>query len=279
MNDLWQRLQRGMPGRLYRRSQELNLAAHSLALAAQQILCTGPLLVAFAALRHRRPGRVGEALSRYLGLSSPAAHDVNQLFLGSTSLDRGDALLGLVTALVFAASIAATQQRWYELVWDQPRLGAIRSTPRQLVWVALLCGYLVIVLYAGRAGHAVGHRVHAGRPAGPVAQLVVSFVFFLASQHMLLGRGVGVRRLIPGAAMMAASVTALVALSGLVMSSEIVSEVSDYGLVGATFVLSLWLVALSGLLFLGSLLGQAIDQARRSRRRGREAVTGSRVVS
>jgi membrane protein len=261
----WRQGVQGAPGRVWRRSQELNLATHSLALAAQQILCTAPLLVAFAAFRLRNQGGVGQVLSRYLGLSVDASRDVDGLFLSNAALDRTDAISGLLVALVFATSIAATQQRWYELVWDVPRAGLVGSTLRQLVWVAGLCGYLVIVLYAGRAGHAVGHRVHASRPAGPVAQLVVSFLFFWGSQHLLLGRRVRARHLVPGAAIMASTVTVLVALSGLVMSGEIVSEVSDYGLIGATFVLSLWLVVLGGTLFLGSLAGQAIGLAWTSR--------------
>ncbi|UQX89301.1 hypothetical protein M6D93_04675 [Jatrophihabitans telluris] len=256
---LWRYGVQGMPGRLWRRSQQLNLATHSLALAAQQILCTAPLLVAFAALGHRSQRGVGQVLSRYLGLSAAASRDVDGLFLSNATLDRADAVSGLLVALVFATSIAATQQRWYELVWDLPRAGLVASIGRQLVWVAGLCGYLVIVLYAGRAGHAFGHRVHASRPAGPVAQLVVSFLFFWGSQHLLLGRRVPARRLIPGAAIMAGGVTVLVAVSGLVMSGEIVTEASDYGLIGATFVLSVWLVVLAGTLFLGSLAGRAIE--------------------
>jgi uncharacterized BrkB/YihY/UPF0761 family membrane protein len=42
------------------------------------------------------------------------------------------------------------------------------------------------------------------------------------------------------------------------MSGQIVTEVSDYGLVGSTFVLSVWLVLLSGILFGGALLGQIL---------------------
>ncbi len=258
----WRRLVilgvQGPPGHVWRRTQELNLATHSLALAAQQIFCTAPLLVAFAAVRHR--GRVGEVLSRYLGLSPTASHEVDSLFIAQTSLDRTDALLGLLVALGFATSIAATQQRWYELVWELPRAGIVRSSLRQLAWVVGLCGYLIIVLYAGRVGHAVGHRVHAGRPTGPAAQLVVSFLFFLGSQYVLLGKRVALRRLIPGSVIMAATITVLVAMSGLVMSGQIVSQVADYGLIGATFILSLWLLTLSGALFLGSLVGEALSR-------------------
>jgi membrane protein len=248
-----------MAGLFWRRAASLNLPTHSLALATQQILCTGPLLVAFSAVK-RQAGdeNVGAVLSRYLGLSSHASRDLDALFSNSGAIGGGDRSLGLVVALVFATSIAVTQQRWYEMVWSQSRAGLLRSSVRQLLWVVGLCAYLVIVLYAGRAGHGVGRRVHAARPAGPVAQFVVSFVFFWWSQHLLLGGRIAWRRLIPSAVSMAVGVTVMVALSGLVMSGEVVTEVADYGLIGSTFVLSVWLVILSGVLFGGALLGQVV---------------------
>jgi membrane protein len=256
---VWQWLEASILGQFWRRAFALNLPTHSLALATQQILCTGPLLVAFSAVkRNSNDGNVGAVLARYLGLSSPATQDLDALFSSSGTLGAGDRTLGLVLALVFATSIAVTQQRWYEMVWSQPRAAVLRSSARQLLWVVGLCAYLVIVLYAGRAGHGVGRRVHAGRPAGPVAQFVVSFVFFWWSQHLLLGGRVAWRRILPSALSMAVGITVMVALSGLVMSGEIVTEVSDYGLVGSTFVLSVWLVLLSGVLFGGALLGQIL---------------------
>jgi membrane protein len=256
---LWHRFEATIAGQFWRRAIALNLPTHSLALATQQILCTGPLLVAFSAVKqHSNDGNVGSVLARYLGLSSHATQDLDALFSSTGTLGAGDRTLGLVVALVFATSIAITQQRWYELVWSQPRAAVLRSSARQVLWVAGLCAYLVIVLYAGRAGHRVGRRVHAGRPAGPVVQFLVSFLFFWWSQHLLLGGRVAWRRILPSALTMAVSITVLVALSGLVMSGEIVTEVSDYGLVGSTFVLSVWLVLLSGVLFGGALLGQIL---------------------
>ncbi len=256
---VWHWFEASIAGQFWRRAIALNLPTHSLALAAQQILCTGPLLVAFSAVkRHASDGNVGSVLARYLGLSSAATRDLDALFTSSGTLGAGDRTLGLLIALVFATSIAVTQQRWYEAVWSQLRAPLLRSSARQVLWVLGLCAYLVIVLYAGRAGHGVGRRVHAGRPAGPVAQLVVSFLFFWWSQHLLLGGRVAWRRLLPSAVSMAVGITVLVSLSGLVMSGEIVTEVSDYGLVGSTFVLSVWLLLLSGVLFGGALLGQTM---------------------
>ena len=258
----WQRRYlAGLPARGWRRAMELSLGTHSLAMAAQQILCTAPLLVAFSALNQGdRSTSVGAVLSRYLGLSRGASKDVAMLFTTSRSLATTDTLVGLVVALLFATSIAITQQRWYELVWSLPRGPVLRSTVRQLAWVFGLCGYLVIVLYAGRAGHGVGRHVHASRPAGPVAQLGVSFLFFWWSQYLLLGGRVSWRKLVPGAVLMSAGMSILVGLSGIWMSGEIVSEVSDYGLIGSTFVLSVWVVVVSGVLFGGSMVGELMAQ-------------------
>lgn len=254
-----------LPGHSWRRAQELNLVNQSLALAAQQMLCTAPLLVAFSAISLRTTGRgVGAALASYLGLSRRASLDVTSLFTSTTAISNTDTVVGLVLALLFATGVAATQARGYELIWSQPRIG-LRSLPRQLSWVAGLCLYLVVVLYAGRAGHRVGHRVHAGGPAGPLVQLVVSLLFFWWSQHLLLSARVTWRRLLPGALCMASGMTVLVILSGPIMSGQIVSQVNDYGLVGATFVLSVWLVVLSGVVFGGALLGAVIAERRDQR--------------
>lgn len=263
---VWQRLATGLVGVGWRRAAELNLPTHSLALAAQQILCTAPLLVAFSVV-HRHPAaqNIGDVLTRYLALSPAASRYVEALFHESGSGTRGDRVLGLLLALLFATAIAATQQRWFELAWSRPRASMLRSLWRQLIWVAGLCAYLVIVLYAGRAGHGVGQHVHAARPAGPVVQFAVSFLFFWWTQHLLLGGRLRWRALLPGALCMALGMSVLVGLSGYFMSGEIVAEVSDYGLIGSTFVLSLWLVVLSGLVCGGALLGQLISERHTAR--------------
>ena len=253
----WQeRAGRTLPGHMWRRANELDIGHMILALGAQQMLCTAPLLVAVSSLSKRN---IGTVLGRYLGLSPTAAADVHGLFASTTTISRTDTLVGIALALVFATGVAATQQRGYEQIWSLPRAG-LRSISRHLIWVAGLSLYLVVVLYAGRAGHRVGTRVHAGRPAGPAVQLIVSTLFFWWSQRLLLQGRVSWKRLFPGGLAMAVGMTVLVAVSGPTMSGQIVSEVHDYGLIGATFILSVWLVVLSGLIFTGALLGAVISE-------------------
>jgi len=263
-----------VPGQAWKRAYELNLANQILALAAQQMLCTAPLLVAFSTISRRTSGRnIGDTLARYLGLSRLAAGDVASLFASTTSLSNSDAVVGLFLAVLFASGVAATQQRGYELIWAQARVG-LTAGWRQLAWVPGLCVYLVVVLYAGRAGHRVGTRVHFGRPAGPAVQMGVSLLFFWWSQHLLLCGRVSWRQLFPGSACIAIGMTVLVALSGPVMSGEMVNEVHDYGLVGATFVLSVWLVVMSGVVFGGALIGRVLCERREPSVAGPDAGAG-----
>ena len=49
--------------------------------------------------------------------------------------------------------------------------------------------------------------------------------------------------------------TMLLAMSGWVLPGQSVGQVNDYGPVGATFVLSIWLVTLSAIILIGALGG------------------------
>ncbi|MDP9091816.1 MAG: YihY/virulence factor BrkB family protein [Actinomycetota bacterium] len=257
------RLARSVLGDLWRRAEALNLATLSLALAAQQMLCTAPLLVAFSVVARRTKGAsIGPPLARYLGLSHRASDVVVGLFAGKNSVSNFDTVVGLGLGLLFATGVASTQQRGYELIWSRPRPEAARAVLRQMLWVVGLCVYVLVVFYAGGVGRRVGDLVEAGQPAGPLVQFLVSALFFWWGLHLLLSGQVRWLHLLPSALFGALGMSALVALSGPLMSSQLVSQVHDYGLLGATFVLSLWLVALSTIVFGSTFLGAALADRR-----------------
>jgi membrane protein len=264
------RWENSLPGHGWRRANELGLVTQTLALGAQQVLCTAPLLVAASAVIRRVSQRdVGALLSRYLGLTGAAAKDVAALFAGSSSVGRTDLIVGVALAAFFGTGVAATQQRGFEMIWSLHRAG-LRSTVRQLIWVVGLMAYLFVVLGVGRGAHHLHNRAHQRLLVRSVTQFMFSLLFYWWSQHLLLSGRVRWRRLLPGAACMAAGTTILVALSGLILPSQITEQVNDYGLIGAAFVLSVWLIVLSGVIFIGALLGAVIDE-----RRQRPAETGA----
>jgi len=258
----------GLPGHSWRKAHEAGLVILTLALSAQQVLCAAPLLVAMSAVVRRVSGNdMGMMLAHLLGLSGDAAGDVRSLFVNSASVTTRSLVIGLVLTAVFSTGIAATIQRGYEAIWEQPRAG-FGATGRQLIWVVALLVYISAVLFAGRLGHQLGRDLHVSLLIRIVAQSVVSVAFFLAGQSFLLAGRVSVRRLLPGSLLTALGTVALLNVSQLVLPGQITGQVDEYGLIGATFVLSIWLVVWSAIVF-GAALAGAILVERRDAKAGR----------
>jgi membrane protein len=257
-----QRWHDSLPGHGWRRANELDLVTQTLALGAQQVLCTAPLLVAMSAIVRRASGRgLGGFVTTLLGLKGLAARDVTALFTSSPTVSTTELSIGLAVAAVFGTGVAATQQRGYEMIWSQPRTG-LRSVWRQLGWIAGLLGYLTAMWTLGRLGHSLNRWARVGAPVRGTGQLGLTFLFCWWSQHLLLSGRIRWRALLPGAICMTLATTVLVVVSGIVLPDQITELVSDYGFVGAAFVLSIWLVVLSGAIFGGALLGALIVERR-----------------
>jgi membrane protein len=253
-------LGRSWPGKCWRRGQDLQVPTQMLALAAQMVLCAAPLLVATSAVVRRADGHgLGEPLARYLGLHGAAARDFMSLFAGSRRVSMAELVVGLLLGAAFGTGIAATQQRGFETLWSLPR-APIRQSWRWLVWLAGLGVYLAVVLGDGQLGHHTDWRLHLGALVRVVLQLVASLVFYCWSQHLLLMGRVSWRRLLPGAAAMSLGTTLLVLASGYVLPGQLTEQVNDYGPVGATFVLSVWLVTLSAVILGGALIGVTVAE-------------------
>jgi membrane protein len=255
----------GLPGHSWRKAHEAGLVILTLALSAQQVLCAAPLLVAMSAVVRRLSGTdMGVMLTRLLGLTGDPAADVSALFVNSASVPTRSLVFGLVLTAVFSTGIAATIQRGYEAIWEQPRAG-LGATGRQLIWVVALLAYISAVLFAGRVGHELGHGFHASMLIRIVAQSIVSLAFFLAGQSFLLAGRVGLRRLLPGSVLTAAGTVILLNVSQLVLPGQITEQVDEYGLIGATFVLSIWLVVWSSIVFGAALAGAVLVERRDER--------------
>lgn len=255
----------GLPGHSWRKAHESGLVILTLALSAQQVLCAAPLLVAMSAVVRRLSGTdMGIMLARLLGLTGDAAADVGALFVNSASVTTRSLVIGLLLTAVFSTGIAATIQRGYEAIWAQPRVG-LGATGRQLIWVVALLAYISAVLFAGRLGHELGRDLHTAQLIRVVAQSIVSVAFFLAGQSFLLGGRVGVRRLLPGSLLTAFGTVVLLNVSQLVLPGQITEQVDEYGLIGATFVLSIWLVVWSAIVFGAALAGAILVERRDAR--------------
>lgn len=258
-------LARSLYGSGYRRIRELDLDTHALALCAQQVLCTAPLVVAMSAVLQRTAGKgVSDIIGKFFGLHGASRHAVQSLF-GRTapSISTMELVFAMITAVVFSTSVAAVQQRAFELIWTLPRIIGVRSYVRQLIWAVGLAAFTGSVLVAGRLGRYLNDSVLDTGPAATIVmQAAVTFGFYWWSQHWLLGGRVEWRALRLGAVGVAVGTTVLVRLSRVIMPGQISWQVHAYGLIGGVFVLSVWLMILSAVIFGGILLGALVVQRR-----------------
>lgn len=256
---------RSLGGRSLSRIRELDLDTHALALCAQQVLCTAPLIVALSAVLQRTTSKnVSYVISRFFALRDDSAVDIARLFgRTSTSIGTPTLVFGLITAIVFTTSVAAVQQRGFELIWTLPRISGPRAYVRQLAWAPALLAFSIFILVAGRLGHWLNHHVIGIGPwAAALLQTFVTLLFYWWTQHWLLRGRVEWKALLPGAAAVSVLTTVMVQISRLIMNPQISWQVHAYGLVGAVFVLSVWLMVLSALIFGGILIGAIYVQQR-----------------
>ncbi len=249
----------------WRRVRELDLDTHALALCAQQVLCTAPLIVAISAVLQRTSNRgVGAIMTRFFGLHGNSADAMTRLFgRTASSISTMALVIAMITALVFSTSVGAVQQRAFEMIWTLPRVSSVVSYARQLVWAVALGLFSVGELLAGRLGKYVDeHVVPSGPTAAILLQAVLTFFFYWWSQRWLLGGRIEWRALLPGAIAVAIGTTALARLSRWIMPGQISWQVHAYGLIGGVFVLSVWLMVLSAVIFAGVLFGALHVQRR-----------------
>ncbi|WP_375501148.1 hypothetical protein [uncultured Jatrophihabitans sp.] len=247
------------------RMRELDLDTHALALCAQQVLCTAPLVVAMSAVLQRTTGHnVSVVIARFFGLTQKSRHDLSLLFgRASPSISTSVLVLGLVTAVIFMTSVGAVQQRAFELIWTLPRASGVRTHFRLLLFAPAFTAFMVAVLLAGRIGRSVDAEfAHVGPVSIAVLQAALAFVFYWWTQFWLLSGRVSYRALLPGAVAVAVLTTVLVRLSRLIVPGQISWQVDAYGLIGAVFVLSVWLMVLSAVIFAGVLIGALVAERR-----------------
>lgn len=251
----------------WRRMRELDLDTHALALCAQQVLCTAPLVVAMSAVGQRLFDKgAGYFMTRFFGLYGDSADAVTSLFHRTApSISTPALVFAMATAVVFTTSVASVQQRAFELIWTLPRVIGVRSYVRQLVWAVLLGIFSAVMLALGRLARELAE--HVGRPlmiCVMAFQGVLTFLFYWWSQRWLLGGRVTWRALLPGALCVGLLTTVLFRLTRVIMPGQIAWQVHAYGLIGAVFVLSVWLMILSGVIFGGILIGALITERRAS---------------
>jgi membrane protein len=244
---------------LGRKASALDFANQATLLGAGLLASLLPLLILLSAFANNR---VDDDIALRLGLDDRAARIVSSLFRSSAATFSVATLSSLIFVAAGTIAVASSLQQIYEKVFAVPHRG-IRDLPRLLVWVAALCGAVVLESLVGRpARNATG-----GRGLVDLVTFAIFTPFFWWSMHFLLGGRVHWRRLLPSAIATGVLFAGLGVISELYFSSTIITDSRTFGAIGAVFSILTWLIALGVVIILGALAG-VVWSDRRARAAG-----------
>ena len=267
------RVQGTTAGRVQRRVKEMNLVNQAMVLAAMAMMLLIPALITLAAIVPLGDSHgLAQVVTRRLGLSAQASHDVQQLFGGPGVKRTSSSWLGAAVTLVSAYSWPAALQKGYEIAWQLPGRGR-RDLWRPLVWLGALLG--AVVLIALLAADQPGGLVRSWLL--PLAAAPVVFLWAWWTQHLLLGGRVGWRPLVAGAVTITLGLFGLRAFAALSLSESIVYNSDRYGPIGIVFMLLSWFIALSVVMLGGAVVGQELWSVRQRRQAARRAASAGQA--
>lgn len=244
------------------RMVSVNIFDSATRIAAQCFLTAVPLLFVVAAyappaVRHQLIGSV----KAVFGLTGAASTELEKVFQpASGDLQQATGVVGGLMVLLSATAVSRALQRLCRRAWEIPRAGTRIAPWRWLAWLAL---WLAVMVLQGPLREGFGMGAWLGVPLTFVSQVGL----WWWTQHLLLGRAIGWKPLLPGALIAAAVLTTLSVTARLYMPRALNRALAEFGSIGSVFVLLSWLivvcVAASVSVSVGAVLAQEPFLARR----------------
>ena len=232
---------------LWRRLDAMEVINQGMLFAATLLLCLFPFLIVVSALAGRP---AAQSLTRYTGLNSQAAADVDHLFASPAA--TAGAVVGTASMVFFVLGGIATAtalQQIYERAFDLPHRG-MKDILHRLAWLAVLIGASLLTGWAGPGLRHVG-----GLPLLAVVGLVWSTGFWWVTMRILLAGRLSWRNLFPAACATGVLYVAMEAVFSLFFSAMVISDDTRYGPIGIIFALLSYLIAIGVVVILGAVAG------------------------
>ncbi|MET9509620.1 YhjD/YihY/BrkB family envelope integrity protein [Streptomyces flavidovirens] len=252
---LQRRLGDSVVGLTWQRGREVELMHRAMGFAALSFLTLVPLLIVVAAADLPSGQGFARWLVTGLGVSEVSQAEIQELFGRPGQALQRTTAFGLAALAAFGVTFGSAVQTGYERVWDLPT-ARWHTMWRHVVWLAMLVAALLLFVKtpAPDGSPAVVTMLVAG---GDVVGL---FLFFWASQRLLLCGRIRWRALAPGAALTAVGLLGLRIFSQYVFSPLIASNAVTFGPFGTVLVLQSWLVGVGFVVYGGALAGRLVHE-------------------
>lgn len=220
----------------------------ALAIGAQAFGALFPLLILYATLVPGEAGDFGNTLIDRFDLSGSSAATVRNLFGATDDVTSDASAIGAVILIVSALSFTRALQRLYESAWGLEARG-YWATGWGLLWLAGFVTYFSVLSALNDAIDIPGWNL--------AVSLALGAILWLATPYLLLSRRISWHRLVPGALLTAAAMTAVSFAAAIYVPEMIESYADEFGTIGVAFALLSWLIGLS-MALMASATGGAV---------------------
>lgn len=228
----------------------------ALLIASQAFTALIPALILVSTLASagsRDP--ISAGIVQRFGLRGDAADAVEQLFDRPDTATGSLSLVSVLLVLLSGVSFTRRMQRMYQQAWDLPPVG-VRGSPTAVLGLVMLL-IEIVMLYGARA-------LVRGLPLDRVIMVPVSALagvaLWTSVPWLLLDRRVHWKRLVP-VGIVASVATSLYGVTTTVYMPSLIERYSGrYGLIGVTIALVGWLLCISLVIVMATVVGAEFDR-------------------
>jgi uncharacterized BrkB/YihY/UPF0761 family membrane protein len=257
VNGIARRLEHTFPGRCAGSFLALRGIDRAMVIASQALTALIPLLLLVSTLAPaNRRDVVAQGLVRRFELSGNAAEAVSEVF----ARPAGGSSIGVlsVAILVFSAmSLARRVQRLYQDAWQLAPLGGVRGRLTTFVGLGALLLQIALLYLARSAVRAMP----MDRLLSVTASTVIGVVLWICVPWLLLDGRVHWRRLVPSGVLVSVCSAFYSSASTIYMPRMMETNSERYGLFGVTLALVGWLLCISLILVIATVVGAEFDRS------------------
>jgi membrane protein len=256
---------RGVAIGAWRRYRAVEGPLQTALLSLYTLVAVLPALLVLEEYLDPHPNSLANSLVHHFRLNASTSELIHNTLGEGRSHELGSAVLAIASALVFGVGFGRVLQRVHARAWQLDLETGVADQVGYGAVLAGLYGLLMLLLVQLNDFHPRSAAVKALLGLAWVAFLVL---FFVVAPWLLAHRQVGPRDLLPGAALTALGLVALMVASRYVMQFWVNLYARDYGGLGVFLALYFWIALSSGLIVWAASLSPALAE-RREVRHGR----------
>jgi membrane protein len=218
-----------------------------------------PALLVMEAYLDPHPNSLANSLVHHFRLNSSTSELIHNVLGEGRSHELGSALLAIASALVFGIGFGHVLQLVHARAWKLDLRTGIADQLGYGAVLAGLYGLLLLLLLQLNDFHTRSSVVKALLGIGWVGFVML---FFAVSPWLLTHRQLAFRDLLPGAALTAVGIVALMVVSRFVMQFWVDLYARDYGGLGVVLAIYFWIAICSGVIVWAAALSPALAERR-----------------